>query len=115
MPGFSRLAAMVIGMIAICFVCRPVIAATPAELYQAQTIVTGTGDVNRQIGFKDCLDKVLVKVSGDQRLTQKTEMLALREKAADFVQSFRYHDRLEGIPIHDEQGTHDRPHDLTCL
>jgi hypothetical protein len=71
--------------------------------------------VNRQIGFKDCLDKVLVKVSGDQRLTQKTEMLALRDKAADFVQSFRYHDRLEGIPIHDEQGTHDRPHDLTCL
>jgi hypothetical protein len=93
----------------------PVIAATPAELYQAQTIVTGTGEVNRQIGFRDCLDKVLVKVSGDQRLTQKAEMLALREKAADFVQSFRYHDRLEGIPVHDEQGTHDRPHDLTCL
>jgi hypothetical protein len=58
---------------------------------------------------------VLVKVSGDQRLTQKPEMLALRDKAADFVQSFRYHDRLEGIPIHDEQGTHDRPHDLTCI
>lgn len=90
-------------------------AATTAELYQAQTIVTGTGEPNRQIGFKDCLDKVLVKVSGDQRLTQKPEMLALRGKAADFVQSFRYHDRLEGIPVHDEQGTHDRPHDLTCL
>ena len=24
-----------------------------------------------------------------------------------------YHDRYEGIPVHDEQGTHDRPHDLT--
>ncbi|WP_244507959.1 DUF2066 domain-containing protein [Mesorhizobium sp. ORS 3428] len=90
-------------------------AATAAELYQAQTIVTGTGEVNRQIGFKDCLEKVLVRVSGDQRLLQRPEMLALRDKAADFVASFRYHDRLEGIPIHDEQGTHDRPHDLTCL
>ncbi|MBZ9990135.1 DUF2066 domain-containing protein [Mesorhizobium sp. BH1-1-5] len=115
MPGFSRLAAAAIGMIAACLIALPVIAAASAELYQAQAIVTGTGEVNRQVGFKDCLDKVLVKVSGDQRLTQKPEMLALRDKAADFVQSFRYRDRLEGIPIHDEQGTHDRPHDLTCI
>ena len=112
MPGISR---FVVGLFGLLCLGVPARAATPAELYQAQTIVTGTGEVNRQIGFKDCLDKVLVKVSGDQRLTQKTEMLALRDKAADFVQSFRYHDRLEGIPIHDEQGTHDRPHDLTCL
>ncbi|TPI20121.1 DUF2066 domain-containing protein [Mesorhizobium sp. B4-1-1] len=115
MPGFSRLAAAAIGLIAILRMSCPAEAATADELYQSQTIVTGTGDVNRQIGFKDCLDKVLVKVSGDQRLSQKPEMLALRDKAADFVQSFRYRDRLEGIPIHDEQGTHDRPHDLTCL
>ncbi|MDX8452588.1 DUF2066 domain-containing protein [Mesorhizobium sp. VK9D] len=112
MAGISR---FVVGLVGLLFLGAPVRAATVAELYQAQTIVTGTGDVNRQIGFRDCLDKVLVKVSGDQRLMQKTEMLALRDKAADFVQSFRYHDRLEGIPIHDEQGTHDRPHDLTCL
>lgn len=30
------------------------------------------------------------------------------------IESFSYHDRLAGRPIHDEQGTHDRPHDLTC-
>ncbi|SFO55760.1 hypothetical protein SAMN03159463_02251 [Mesorhizobium sp. NFR06] len=112
MPGISR---FVVGLVALLCLGASVRAATVAELYQAQTIVTGTGDVNRQIGFKDCLDKVLVKVSGDQRLTQKPEMLALRDKAADFVKSFRYHDRFAGIPIHDEQGTHDRPHDLTCL
>ncbi|RVD58834.1 DUF2066 domain-containing protein [Mesorhizobium sp. M2D.F.Ca.ET.185.01.1.1] len=113
MRGISRLAAGLVGLL--CLGAATAFAATPAELYQAQAIVTGTGDVNRQIGFRECLDKVLVKVSGDQRLTQKPEILALRDKAADFVQSFRYHDRLEGIPIHDEQGTHDRPHDLTCL
>jgi hypothetical protein len=112
MPGISR---FVVGLAGLLCLGVPALAATTTDLYQAQTIVTGTGDVNRQIGFKDCLEKVLVKVSGDQRLTQKAEMLALRDKAADFVQSFRYHDRLEGIPIHDEQGTHDRPHDLTCL
>ncbi|RWM26846.1 DUF2066 domain-containing protein [Mesorhizobium sp.] len=115
MPGFSHPAATAIGLIAICLMSCPAVAAAADELYQAQTIVTGTGEPNREIGFKDCLDKVLIRVSGDQRLTQKAEMLALRDKAADFVQSFRYHDRLEGIPIHDEQGTHDRPHDLTCL
>ena len=72
------------------------------------------GEENRQIGFWDCLDRVLVKVSGDQRLQKKPEMLALRDKAGDFVDAFRYHDRLEGIPIHDEQGRHDRQHFLTC-
>src|SRR5258708_5494550 len=33
--------------------------------------------------------------------------------AADLVASFRYHDRMSGIPVHDEQGTRDRPYDLT--
>ncbi|RUU02992.1 DUF2066 domain-containing protein [Mesorhizobium sp. USDA-HM6] len=113
MHGFPRLVAGLLGLLWLGV--SPALAAATAELYQAQTIVTGTGEPNRQIGFKDCLEKVLIKVSGDQRLTQKPEMLALRDKAADFVQSFRYHDRLEGVPIHDEQGTHDRPHDLTCL
>ena len=90
-------------------------AATKEGLYQSQTIVTGQGEVNRKIGFRDCLDRVLVRVSGDQRLPQKPEMADLHDKAGSFVDSFRYHDRLEGIPVHDEQGTHDRPHDLTCL
>ncbi|WP_296742973.1 DUF2066 domain-containing protein [Mesorhizobium sp.] len=113
MTGYSRLVAGLAGLL--CLGVPSAFAATAADLYQAQAIVTGTGDVNRQIGFRDCLDKVLVKVSGDQRLVQKPEILALRGKAGNFVDSFRYHDRLEGIPIHDEQGTHDRPHDLTCL
>lgn len=113
MPGFSRLALMMIGLLG--SILCPAVAATVDELYQAQTIVTGQGEVNRQIGFKACLDSVLVRVSGDQRLPKKPEMAALRENAGSFVDTFRYHDRLEGIPVHDEQGTHDRPHDLTCL
>ncbi|CAN7698635.1 DUF2066 domain-containing protein [Mesorhizobium sp. LjNodule214] len=115
MPGFSRVVLAMIGLTAALSIVRPADAAGTAELYQAQTIVTGQGEVNRQIGFRDCLDRVLVRVSGDQRLPQKPEMLALHDKAGDFVDTFRYRDRLEGIPVHDEQGTHDRPHDLTCL
>ena len=30
-----------------------------------------------------------------------------------YVKDFSYRDRMEGIPIHDEQGTRDRPYDLT--
>ncbi|QND59805.1 DUF2066 domain-containing protein [Mesorhizobium huakuii] len=115
MPGFLRAALLTIGLIIVGLAPRPAVAVTLNELYQSQTIVTGQGEANRQIGFRDCLDRVLVRVSGDQRLPKKPEMLALRDKAGSFVDAFRYHDRLEGIPIHDEQGTHDRPHDLTCL
>jgi hypothetical protein len=37
----------------------------------------------------------------------------LEKDAGALVESFTYRDRMEGIPIHDEQGSHDRPHDLT--
>jgi hypothetical protein len=86
-----------------------------ADLYQSQAIVTGTGEPNRRIGFKQCLERVLVRVSGDQRLLRAPGLDAMMAKAGDYVASFRYHDRMAGIPIHDEQGTHDRPHDLTCI
>ena len=93
-------------------VCRA--ADTADDLYRAQAIVTGKGEKNRQLGFRDCLDKVLVRLSGDQRLLAKSETAALRDRAGDLVASFTYRDRLEGVPIHDEQGSYDRPHDLTC-
>lgn len=86
-----------------------------SALYQSKAIVTGTGEVNRQIGFGICLDAVLLRVSGNQTLLKNSRLPALHDKAGSFVAEFRYHDRLEGIPIHDEQGTHDRPHDLTCI
>lgn len=83
-------------------------------LYRAQAIVTGQGEENRKLGFAECLQDVLVRVSGDQRLADDPAVLALLPKAGEFVSRFRYRDRLEGVPVHDEQGTHDRPHDLYC-
>ena len=34
--------------------------------------------------------------------------------ARQYVSTFSYRDRFEGKPVHDEQGTYDRPHFLTC-
>lgn len=87
----------------------------PVELYQAKPVVTGTGEKNRLIGFALALEDVLVKVSGDPRLIGDPRVAELAKEAASMVQEFRYRDRLEGIPIHDEQGSHDRPHDLTTV
>ena len=114
MPQFLGLALVLGGLLALYAANGPARAADIDDLYQSQTIVTGQGEPNRQAGFKICLDAVLVRVSGDQRLTAKPEMTGLRDKAGSFVTSFRYRDRMEGIPVHDEQGTHDRPHDLYC-
>ena len=83
------------------------------DLYQGRAIVTGTGEKNRQIGFATTLADVLVKVSGDARLIGDPRVAELSKNAALLVASFTYRDRMEGIPIHDEQGSHDRPHDLT--
>lgn len=96
------------------WLCGAAQATEPSHLYISDAIVTGTGEENRQIGFRECLSEVLVKVSGDFTLTDSAALAALQVRAAEFVATFSYRDRLQGIPIHDEQGTHDRPHDLTC-
>ncbi len=87
-------------------------AASIDDLYRAQTIVTGQGEANRLAGFAPCLEDVLVKVSGDPRLIGDARLAAIERNAADLVASFRYHDRMSGIPFHDEQGSRDRPYDL---
>ncbi len=83
-------------------------------LYQARTIVTGTREPERMVGFGRCLEDVLVKSSGNLRLVGDRRIAPMRQEAAHFVTGFRYHDRMEGIPHHDEQGSRDRPYDLFC-
>ena len=82
-------------------------------LYRATAIVTGTGEANRLIGFRLAMEDVIVRVSGDYRLIISGKAASTVAGAANLVTKMHYRDRLEGIPIHDEQGTHDRPHDLT--
>jgi uncharacterized protein len=93
--------------------CANASGANVNNLYQCQTIVTGQGKESRRFGLPVCLEQVLVKVSGDRRLTGDPEVAALAGHAPAFVTDFAFRDRLAGIPVHDEQGTRDRPYDLT--
>ena len=83
------------------------------ELYESQTLVTGQREETRIPGFAECLEYVLVKVSGDGRLLGDPRVAKLAENAGSYVRAYRYRDRMEGIPHHDEQGTRDRPYFLT--
>ena len=85
-------------------------AADPA-LTRCTAIVTGQGEASRATGFARCLGEVLAKVSGDARLAGDPAVAELA--AAPLVAGFSYRDRMEGIPVHDEQGSRDRPYDLT--
>src|SRR5690606_22939725 len=92
-----------------------ILAAVPAaavevpDLYKAETIVTGTGAAERQRGFRETLAEVMVKASGDASLLGSARLESVLDHASDFVASWEQEDRMKGIPIHDEQGTRDRP------
>ena len=88
-------------------------AAAGADLYRVQAIVTGQGEANRIVGFAVCLEDVLIKVSGAERLAGDRRLAAYKSKARNFVSAFTYHDQMSGKPHRDEQGTRDRPYDLT--
>jgi uncharacterized protein len=84
-----------------------------SELYQATVIVTGYDMRSRPSGFAQALRWVLVNVSGEPRLWADPRVPALAAHADRLVASFRYMDQMAGIKYHDEQGTYDRPYDLT--
>lgn len=88
--------------------------ADDAGLYEAKAITTGTGEKNRRLGFALCLRQVILKVSGNQRLLAVPAYQELQRDMGKLVVSYSYRDRYSDIPLHDEQGSNDRPHDLTC-
>jgi uncharacterized protein len=88
-------------------------AAAASDLYRATAFVTGEGEAERARGIALCLDEVLVKVSGDPGISRDPALAQLQAQAGGIVTGFDYHDRMSGIPVHDEQGTRERPFDLT--
>jgi uncharacterized protein len=84
------------------------------DIYTTRAVVTGTDERNRPLGFRLCFEDVLVKVSGDASILSDRRFAALAAAAGQYVSTFSYRDRFEGKPVHDEQGTYDRPHFLTC-
>jgi hypothetical protein len=83
-----------------------------ANIYTGKAIITGQRDETRIPGFGRALLDALKKVSGDPSLSEEEMTAAAGPQVQEFVESYHEHDRMEGIPIHDEQGTRDRPFDL---
>jgi hypothetical protein len=79
------------------------------DLYQVRVLVTGQGAENRDDALQRGLAGVLIKVSGDPEIAAAAHGLA----AAPLVKDFRYRDLMAGIPVHDEQGTRQRPYEMT--
>jgi uncharacterized protein len=82
-------------------------------LYQARTIVTGQREETRIPGLALCLRDVLVKVSGDSRLHDLPAVDELARLPEAPVAGYAYRDLYAGRPIMDEQGTRDRPYEMT--
>ncbi len=82
-------------------------------LYEARAIVTGTRPETRAEGIITCFRRVLVKVSGDPSLLDSPLAAPFDALAATMVEDLAYQDRMGDEPHHDEQGTRDRPFDLT--
>ncbi len=85
---------------------------TDDDLYRAETIVTGQGEQERLRGFRVGTEEAVVKLTGDAALAGSDKIAAIINRSAELVQDFTYEDRMKGIPVHDEQGTRDRPHFL---
>lgn len=84
-----------------------------ADLYQARTIVTGRRPETRIPGMVRCLAQVLVRVSGDPRLAQHPMLAGLSASPEAAVKTYSYRDLYAFRPIKDEQGTRDRPYEMT--
>lgn len=83
------------------------------SLYGSRVVTSGTSEDRRMPAFAACLENVLVKVSGNARLLHDPRVDALKQHADTYVSSFDYRDLYSGIPLHDEQGSYDRPHYLS--
>jgi uncharacterized protein len=90
-------------------ICQPNI----DPMYSSFAIVTGTDMRQRPWGFALTFREVLVKASADPRLSDDPRAAELADKAERYVACFSYADEMADIPLHDEQGTYDRPHKLT--
>ncbi|HLW47296.1 MAG TPA: DUF2066 domain-containing protein [bacterium] len=84
-----------------------------AALYQETVITTGSDLRYRADGFSRAFRIVLVKVSGESRLDHDPRVDRLAKEAGLFVASFGYVDQMAGIKHKDDQGTYDRPFNLT--
>ena len=92
---------------------RTALAAGSNVLYQGRTIVTGQRPETRIPGMKLCLAQALVRVSGDPRLAGHPRIATDQQTPEAAVKHYAYRDLYAFRPIKDEQGTRDRPYEMT--
>jgi uncharacterized protein len=101
---------------AVLFVASAASAQAPAmtddDLYKAETVVTGTGEAERMRGFRIVTEEAIIKLTGNAGLAGSARIEPILGQAAGLIAEFTYEDRMKSIPVHDEQGTRDRPHFL---
>ncbi|UCI18401.1 DUF2066 domain-containing protein [Mesorhizobium sp. B2-1-8] len=82
-------------------------------LYRSKVIVTGDREETRVPAIPQGFELAAQKLTGNPDIGQNPAFSSLATGAPGMVWSYTYHDRMFGTPIHDEQGTRDRPFDLT--
>ncbi len=78
----------------------------------ATTIITGTEDPERSRGIVEVFEEVAVKMSGDEEGVASNRIAEPPDGPAALIERIELEDRMKGIPVHDEQGTRERPHFL---
>lgn len=91
----------------------PAMAAPVTALYQGRTIVTGRRPETTIPGMVRCLAQALVRVSGDPRLPDHPDFARFARSPEAAVKTYSYRDLYAFRPIRDEQGTRDRPYEMT--
>ena len=86
-------------------------AETVTGLYKGYAAVTGQREETRTPALPQCFRDVLVQVSGDPRVLADPRVGSLFSQ--DAITGFSYVDLMARFPKRDEQGTRDRPHELT--
>lgn len=104
------LVVIVLALVSLC----PARAEPVDGLYRGEAIVTGRdADEERTRGLREALTEVVVKLSGDARLTRHPHLPALLDQAPQLVERLSYEDRLAKKKLMDEQGTRQRSYRMT--
>ena len=90
----------------------PAVAAT-VDVYQSNTRVTGQRDETTLPGLERCFIDQMVKASGNPQLAGNPDVIALSKNSRFAIREYAYVDLYVGRPIMDEQGTRDRPYEMT--
>jgi hypothetical protein len=85
------------------------------DVYQSNTRVTGQREETRLPGLARCFIDQMVKASGDPALAEHPAVIAMSRDSSFAIREYAYRDLYAGRPIMDEQGTRDRPYELTVF